>query len=64
VACIDPAQHIVVETTETLEKQALVNKGPVSQPFDFYCSARPDQFAEVTGRFLLMPAPQVKLKHF
>jgi glutamate racemase len=64
VTCIDPALHIVVETTETLEKQALVNKGPINHPTDFYCSARPEHFAQVTGRFLSMPTPHVKLKSF
>lgn len=64
VACIDPAQHIVAETTQTLSNKILLNTGPASPPIDFYCSARPDQFAEITGRFLLMPAPAVRLKHF
>ncbi len=64
VTCIDPAHHIVAETTHTLMNMALLNKTAVSQHVDFYCSARPDQFAEVTARFLLMPTPDVKLKTF
>lgn len=64
VVCIDPAQHIVVQTNHTLAQNALLNQASISPPVDFYCSARPNQFAEVTGRFLLMPAPAVKLKIF
>lgn len=61
VICIDPAQHIVAETTQTLMKKSLLNQALLSQPVDFYCSARPEQFAEITARFLLMPTPKVKL---
>lgn len=64
VTCIDPAHHMVAETTQTLIKLGLLNRGPQNYNVDFYCSARPDQFAEATARFLLMPTPPVKLKTF
>jgi glutamate racemase len=64
VICIDPAQHIVAQATQTLTNKAILNKALTSPAIDFYCSAHPDQFAEVTGRFLLMPTPVVKLKTF
>jgi glutamate racemase len=64
VVCIDPAQYIVAETKQRLATKLLLNAGPISPVIDFYCSARPDQFSEMTAHFLSIPAPNVKLKQF
>lgn len=64
VTCIDPAHHIVAQTRQVLNQKTLLNNKPPSLPIDFYCSARPEHFAEMTARFLLIPAPQVILKQF
>jgi len=64
VVCIDPAQTIVAHAHQTLASQLLLNVEPNSQPIEFYCSARPDQFAQITAQFLSIPTPSVKLKSF
>lgn len=64
VACIDPAQQIVAQASQLLKYRQMVSGQSVSPAIDFYCSARPEQFAETTGRFLLMPPPKVILKIF
>lgn len=64
VVCIDPANHIVNKTQQTLAHHSLLNSVNQATTIDFYCSAHPIQFAKMASQFLSIPVPAVKQINF